>query len=43
MNTTSSALNRRIRRLEKRLGSQIFGRLPRGVRVNMASEMLMQH
>jgi DNA-binding transcriptional LysR family regulator len=43
MNITSSALNRRIQRFEEEFGSQIFERLPRGVRLNVAGEMLMQH
>ena len=43
LNITSSALNRRIQRFEEEFGSQIFERLPRGVRLNPAGELLMQH
>jgi DNA-binding transcriptional LysR family regulator len=43
MNITSSALNRRVQRFEEEFGTQIFERLPRGVRLNPAGEMLMQH
>jgi DNA-binding transcriptional LysR family regulator len=43
MNITSSALNRRIQRFEEEFGSKIFERLPRGVRLNAAGELLIQH
>ena len=43
MNITASALNRRIQRFEEEFGSEIFERLPRGVRLNPAGEMLVQH
>ncbi|MEL6264839.1 MAG: LysR family transcriptional regulator, partial [Pseudomonadota bacterium] len=43
MNITSSALNRQIQRFEAEFGSPIFERLPRGVRLNTAGEMLVQH
>jgi len=43
MNITSSALNRRIQGFEEEFGYQIFERLPRGMRLNSAGEMLMQH
>jgi len=43
MNITSSALNRRIQRFEEEFGAQIFERLPRGVRLNPAGELLVQH
>lgn len=43
MNITASALNRRIQRFEEEFGSSIFERLPRGVRLNPAGEMLIQH
>ena len=43
MNITSSALNRRIQGFEAEFGAQIFERLPRGVRLNPAGELLMQH
>ncbi len=43
LNITSSALNRRIQAFEAEFGAQIFERLPRGVRLNPAGELLMQH
>jgi DNA-binding transcriptional LysR family regulator len=43
MNITASALNRRVQRFEEEFGSEIFERLPRGVRLNPAGELLMQH
>jgi DNA-binding transcriptional LysR family regulator len=43
MNITASALNRRIQRFEEEFGSEIFERLPRGVRLNPAGELLVQH
>ncbi|WP_346895566.1 LysR family transcriptional regulator [uncultured Roseibium sp.] len=43
MNITSSALNRRIQRFEEEFGAPIFERLPRGVRLNPAGELLIQH
>lgn len=43
MNITASALNRRIQRFEEEFGVEIFERLPRGVRLNPAGELLMQH
>lgn len=43
MNITSSALNRRIQAFEAELGCQVFERLPRGMRLNPAGELLMQH
>ena len=43
LNLTSSALNRRIQAFEAEFGAQIFERLPRGVRLNPAGELLMQH
>jgi DNA-binding transcriptional LysR family regulator len=43
MNITASALNRRIQRFEVEFGSEVFERLPRGVRLNPAGELLMQH
>lgn len=43
MNITASALNRRIRRFEDEFGSAIFERLPRGVRLNPAGELIIQH
>lgn len=43
MNITASALNRRIQRFEEEFGFEIFERLPRGVRLNPAGELLIQH
>jgi DNA-binding transcriptional LysR family regulator len=43
MNITASALNRRIQGFEQEFGSAIFERLPRGMRLNPAGELLMQH
>lgn len=43
MNITASALNRRIQRFEDEFGYAIFERLPRGVRLNPAGELLVQH
>ncbi|MEO1308993.1 MAG: LysR family transcriptional regulator, partial [Pseudomonadota bacterium] len=43
MNITASALNRRINRFEKEFGYEIFERLPRGVRLNPAGEMLLHY
>ncbi len=43
LNITSSALNRRIQGFEAEFGAQIFERLPRGVRLNPAGELLMHH
>ena len=43
MNITSSALNRQIQRFEADLGHPIFERLPRGVRLNPAGELLLTH
>lgn len=43
MNITASALNRRIQRFEEEFGCEIFERLPRGVRLNPAGELLLQH
>jgi DNA-binding transcriptional LysR family regulator len=43
MHLTASALNRRIQRFEAEFGAPIFERLPRGVRLNPAGELLMHH
>lgn len=43
MNITSSALNRRIQGFEAEFGGAIFERLARGVRLNPAGELLIQH
>ena len=42
-NLTASALNRRIQAFEQDFGWPIFERLPRGMRLNPAGELLMQH
>ncbi len=42
-NLTASALNRRIQGFEDEFGWPIFERLPRGVRLNPAGELLMHH
>jgi len=42
-NLTASALNRRIQSFEEEFGWPIFERLPRGMRLNPAGELLMQH
>ncbi len=43
MNITASALNRRVRRFEEEFGSELFERLPGGVRLNPAGELLLHH
>ncbi len=43
LNITASALNRRIQDFEQELGTQVFERLPRGVRLNAAGELLIRH
>ena len=43
MNITASALNRRIQGFEEEFGWDIFERLPRGMRLNPAGEVVMQH
>lgn len=40
---TSTALNRRILAMEDELGVPIFERLPRGVRLSTAGELMIQH
>ena len=40
---TPSALNRRLLTVEEELGVQIFERLPSGVRLNTAGEILLEH
>ena len=42
-NLTASALNRRIQNFEDEFGWPIFERLPRGMRLNPAGELLMAH
>lgn len=43
LSITPSALNRRLIAIEDELEVQIFERLPRGVRLNAAGEILIQH
>ena len=43
LNITPSALNRRIQDFETELGTAVFERLPRGVRLNAAGELLIRH
>jgi DNA-binding transcriptional LysR family regulator len=43
MAITSTALNRRILAVEEELGVPIFERLPRGVRLSTAGELLIHH
>jgi DNA-binding transcriptional LysR family regulator len=43
LSITSTALNRRILSMEQELGVAIFERLPRGVRLSTAGEILIQH
>ncbi len=43
LNLTPSALNRRIQAFEEELGTPVFERLPRGVRLNTVGELLIQH
>lgn len=40
---TSTALNRRVLALEEELGVEVFERLPRGVRLSTAGELLIHH
>jgi len=43
LSITSTALNRRLLSLEEELGVKIFERLPRGVRLSAAGEVLLHH
>lgn len=43
LSITSTALNRRILAMEQELGAPIFERLPRGVRLSAAGEILIHH
>lgn len=43
LNVASSAINRRIIELEEELGTPLFERLPRGLRLTAAGEVLIQH
>jgi DNA-binding transcriptional LysR family regulator len=43
LNVASSAINRQILKLEKYFGTQLFERLPRGMRLTAAGEVLIRH
>mgnify|MGYP000022844571 CR=1 FL=1 len=43
LNVASSAVNRQILALEEELGAPIFERLPRGLRLTAAGELLIEH
>jgi DNA-binding transcriptional LysR family regulator len=43
VNLTPSALNRKIQAFEREMGTEIFERLPTGVRLNAAGELLARH
>ena len=43
MNITASALVRRIQRFEEEFGTELFERLPGGVRLNPAGELVLHH
>lgn len=43
LNVASSAINRHILKIEDELGVRLFERLPRGVRLTPAGELLVQH
>lgn len=43
LHINSTALNRRILALEEEIGAPIFERLPRGVRLSTAGELLIEH
>jgi DNA-binding transcriptional LysR family regulator len=43
LNVASSAINRQILSLEQEIGSPLFERLPRGLRLTAAGEMLISH
>ncbi|HEY8612569.1 MAG TPA: LysR family transcriptional regulator [Roseomonas sp.] len=43
LNVASSAVNRQILRLEEELGAKLFDRLPGGLRLTAAGEVLAQH
>jgi DNA-binding transcriptional LysR family regulator len=43
MNLTASALTRRIQRFEQEFGTQVFERLPNGVRLNSSGELVLHH
>lgn len=43
LNVAASALNRQILKLEDELGTKLFDRLPAGMRLTAAGELLLQH
>jgi DNA-binding transcriptional LysR family regulator len=43
LNVASSAINRQVLRLERDFGTRIFDRLPSGMRLTPAGELLLQH
>lgn len=43
LNVASSAINRHLLELEEEIGSPLFERLPRGLRLTTAGEMLVNH
>ena len=43
LNVASSAINRQVLKLERELGVQLFDRLPSGMRLTPAGELLLQH
>ena len=43
LNVASSAINRQIIALEEEIGTQIFERLPRGLRLTAAGELYIEH
>lgn len=43
LNVASSAINRQVIALETELGTQVFERLPRGLRLTAAGEILIEH
>lgn len=43
LNVASSAINRQVLKLERELGLPIFDRLPSGMRLTPAGELLLQH
>jgi DNA-binding transcriptional LysR family regulator len=43
LNVASSAINRQVLRLERDLGVRVFDRLPSGMQLTPAGELLLQH
>ena len=43
LNVAASALNRQILKLEDEFGTRLFDRLPTGMRLTAAGELLLQH